>query len=81
MSETVPAPRILVIDDDNEVRYSLNSDAVDLVWKFKPSTKMFEVGEELFTSVPKTTEFACVQVTYKDGTKSDVQKVVRKAGE
>jgi nitrogen regulation protein NR(I) len=24
MSETVPAPRILVIDDDNEVRYSLN---------------------------------------------------------
>jgi hypothetical protein len=38
---------------------------------------MFEVGEEIHTSVPKDTEFAHVQVTFKDGTKSDVQKVVR----
>lgn len=61
-----------------EIRYSLNSDALDLVWKFKPSEKMYEVGDELFTSIPKNTEYASVQVTYKDGTKSDVQKIIRK---
>ena len=60
-----------------EIRYSLNSDDLGQAWKFKPSEKMFEVGEELFTSVPKDTEFVNVQVTFKDGTKSDVQKVVR----
>jgi len=60
-----------------EIRYSLNTDALDKIWQFKPSEKMFEVGDELYTSVPKDTQFAHVQVTFKDGTKSDVQKVVR----
>jgi hypothetical protein len=64
-----------------EIRYSLNSDDLGQTWKFKPSNKMFEVGEELYTSVPKNTEFANVQVTFKDGTKSDVHKVVRVKGE
>jgi len=42
---------------------------------------MFEVGDnpdELYISVPKDTKFAMLQVTFKDGTKSAVQKVVRK---
>jgi hypothetical protein len=60
-----------------EVRYSLNSDALDQIFKFKPSDKMFEVGDELFLTVPGNTQYASVQITYKDGTKSPVQKVVR----
>ncbi len=60
-----------------EVHYSLNSDALDKTFKFKPSEKMFEVGDDLFLSVPKDSEFATVQVTFKDGTTSAVEKVVR----
>lgn len=60
-----------------EVRYSLNSDAVDKIFKFKASEKMFEVGDELYLSVPHDSEFATVQVTFKDGTVSPKQKVVR----
>ena len=61
-----------------EIRYSLNNDSVDKVFQFKPSDKMFEVGDEqLFLSVPRDTKFASVQVTFKDGTKSPVQKVMR----
>src|SRR4051794_25577700 len=59
-----------------EVRYSLNSDALDKTFKFKPSDKMFEVGEELYLTVPNDTQFATVQVTYKDGTVSTPQKVM-----
>ena len=64
-----------------EVRYSLNNESLDLTWKFKPTDQMFQAGDDIYTTVPKTTEFACVQVTFKDGTKSDVQKIVRKKGE
>ena len=60
-----------------EVRYSLNSDSLDKTFKFKPSEKMFEVGDELYLTVPNDTQFATVQVTYKDGTTSAPQKVVR----
>ncbi len=60
-----------------EVRYSLNSAALEKTFQFKPSDTMFEVGDELYLSVPADTEFASVQVTFKDGTKSSVQKVVR----
>ncbi len=61
-----------------EVRYSLNSAAVDKIFKFKPSETMFEVGDELYLTVPADTDFASVQVTFKDGAISPVQKVVRK---
>ena len=61
-----------------EVRYSLNSDAVDKVFRFKPSDKMFEVGDELYLTVPADSEFATVQVTFKDGTVSPKQKVMRR---
>jgi Domain of unknown function (DUF4062) len=60
-----------------EVHYSLNSDALDKTFKFRPSEKMFEVGNDLFISVPKDSQFATVQVTFKDGTTSAAQKVVR----
>ena len=60
-----------------EVRYSLNSDALDKTFKFKPTDKMYDAGEDLYLIVPKETEFATVQVTYKDGTTSAAQKIVR----
>ncbi len=60
-----------------EVRYSINSEALDKTFKFKPSDKMFEVGDEVYLTVPRDSTYAVVQVTFKDGTKSSVQKVMR----
>jgi hypothetical protein len=60
-----------------EIRYSLNSDMLDKTYPFKPSAKMFEPGDNVYISVPKETQFANVQVTFKDGTKSPVQKYLR----
>ena len=60
-----------------EVRYSLNSDALDRTFKFKPSDKMFEVGDDILITVPSNTEYATAQVTFKDGTTSSVQKFIR----
>ena len=61
-----------------EIRYSLNSEKLDQTFKFKPSDKMFETGDELmYLAVPANSEFANVQITYKDGTTSPVQKIVR----
>lgn len=60
-----------------EVRYSLDTDKLDHTFTYKPTDKMFEVGDDLYLAVPKATQFANVQVTFKDGTKSDVQKVMR----
>ena len=51
---------------------------VDQVYKFKPSDKMYISGDELpFIYVPENSQFASVQVTYKDGTTSPVQKIQR----
>jgi hypothetical protein len=63
-----------------EVRYSLNSDHLDRIFKFKPSRKMFEVGSDVCVDVPKDTEFATAQVTFRDGTVSPVQKYIRQKG-
>jgi hypothetical protein len=60
-----------------EVHYSLNDDKVDKTWKFKATDTMYEVGDDIYMTVPNDTQFASVQVTYKDGTKSTVQKVMR----
>jgi hypothetical protein len=61
-----------------EIHYSLNSEAVDQSYKFKPSDKMFIAGDDLvYISVPANTQYAAVQITYKDGTKSGVQKIMR----
>ncbi len=36
-----------------EIRYSLNSDTLDRTFTFKPSDKMYEVGDELpYLAVP-----------------------------
>ena len=62
----------------SEIRYSLNSDALDQTFKFRPTDKMYEVGDEIvYLTVPASSQFACVQVTYKDGSKSSLQKVQR----
>ena len=61
-----------------EIRYSLNSEKLDQTFKFKPSDKMYEIGDELpYLAVPADSQFANVQVTYKDGTTSPVQKIMR----
>jgi tetratricopeptide (TPR) repeat protein len=60
-----------------EIRYSLDSEALDKTFPFKPTEKMYEVEGTPYLSVPKGTQFAAVQVTYKDGTKSAVQKFAR----
>jgi len=61
-----------------EIRYSLNSEALDKEYKFKPSDKMFIAGDDVvYMSVPADTQYAAVQITYKDGTKSGVQKIMR----
>lgn len=61
-----------------EVRYSLDSDALDLVFEFEPSETMYEPGEKIYLPVPEETKYAMVQVTFRDGTVSDPQKVIRK---
>lgn len=61
----------------SEIQYSLDGDALHKTFEFKPSETIFEVGDELYLTVPGDTRFVMVQVTYKDGTKSPVQKVVR----
>ena len=61
-----------------EIRYSINSEALDMIYKFKPSDKMYIAGDELpYITVPPNSQYAAVQITYKDGTKSGVQKVMR----
>lgn len=56
-----------------EIRYSLDSDNVDQIYK-----PMSIQGQELpFIYVPEATQFACVQVTFTDGTVSAVQKIMR----
>ena len=61
-----------------EIRYSLNSEKLDQTFRFKLSDKMYETGDEpVYLAVPADSEFASVQITFKDGTASDVQKIVR----
>lgn len=61
-----------------EIRWSLNNDKLDRTFAFKPSDKMYEIGDELpYLAVPQDSQFASVQVTYKDGTTSSVQKILR----
>jgi uncharacterized protein DUF4062 len=60
-------------DAIKEIRYSLNSDAVDKIYK-----PMSIQGQELpFIYVPESSQFACVQVSFTDGTTSSVQKIMR----
>ncbi len=61
-----------------EVRYSLDNDTLDTVFEFEPSETMYEPGDKVYLTVPDKTEYAMVQVTFRDGTLSAVQKVVNK---
>ena len=61
-----------------EIRYSINSEALDREFKFKPSDKMSIAADDVvYLTVPPDSKYASVQITYKDGTKSGVQKVMR----
>ncbi|CAN5726553.1 hypothetical protein BH20VER1_BH20VER1_17180 [soil metagenome] len=60
-----------------EVRYSLDNDSLDQTFRFKPTDKMFEAGDDIYIAVPKGTQSATVQATFKDGTKSAVQNFPR----
>src|ERR1044071_5848919 len=61
-----------------EIRYSLGNDAVDQTFKFKPTDQMMTIDDvpsvDQCVVIPNDTPFACVQVTYADGTKSPVRK-------
>ncbi|MFZ1218920.1 MAG: DUF4062 domain-containing protein [Chthoniobacterales bacterium] len=61
-----------------EIRYSLGNDALDQTFKFKPTDKMMTIDDvpsvDQCMVVPNDTQFASVQVTYGDGTKSAVRK-------
>jgi hypothetical protein len=61
-----------------EIRYSLNSEALDQIFKFTPSGKSeIDASDQVYLYVPENTQFATVRVTYKDGTLSPMQKIVR----
>ena len=60
-----------------EIRYSLNSDALDKEFKFDHHGNMFEPGDNIYITVPRDTQFAVAQITYLDGTTSSVQKFMR----
>jgi hypothetical protein len=61
----------------SEIRYSLNNEELDQTFKFTPTDKMYEMGKDRpFVVIPEDVQFACVQVTWLDGTKSPVQKCV-----
>ena len=61
-----------------EVRYSLNSEALDRTFPFEPTDKMYVAGDRIYIAIPGDTEFVATQVTFKDGTSSPVRKFVRK---
>jgi len=61
-----------------EIRYSVDNESLDKKFEFEPSDKIGIPGDKISVFVPKETTFACAQVTYKDGTKSPVQRFERK---
>lgn len=61
-----------------EIKYSIDSEALDQTFKFKPTDKMYEVGDDIYLAIPKDSKFVNVQVIYKDGTKSLMQTIRKK---
>ena len=61
-----------------EIRYSLDSDKLDQTFAFMPTAK-YEIENDvtLFLDVSKHSQFASVQITYRDGTISPIQKILR----
>jgi hypothetical protein len=61
-----------------EIRYSVDNESLDQKFEFEPSKIMGPPGDKISVFVPAATTFACVQLTYKDGTKSPLQRFERK---
>ena len=64
-----------------QIRYSLDSEALDRTFPFKPvkdGQNPFEIGNEtLYLSLPKKVQFVAVQLEFADGTLSDVKKFLK----
>ena len=64
-----------------EIRYGLDTDTPTRVHPFTPAKATdplgIHSGDKIHISVPKSTKFATIQLTYKDGTKSEVVRVDR----
>jgi len=67
-----------------EIRYSVNNESLDQTLKIKPTEKMMEIDDvpslDQCIVVPNETQFACLQVTYGDGTKSPLRKFAPEEG-
>jgi hypothetical protein len=67
-----------------EIRYSLNNESLDQAFKIKPTDKMLEIDDipsvDQCIVVPNETQFACIQITFGDGTKSPLRKFAPEEG-
>ena len=67
-----------------EIRYSLNNESLDQAFKIKPTEKMLEIDDipsvDQCIVVPSETQFACIQITFGDGTKSPMRKFAPEQG-
>ena len=64
-----------------EIRYSIDSEALDKSFPFNPITRIQETPTKVYEVIPNDTKFVAVQVTYVDGTKSPVRKCVPEPGD
>lgn len=64
-----------------EIRYSVDSDALDQSFPFNPITNIQETPTKVYEVIPNDTKFVAVQVTYIDGTKSPVRKCAPEPGD
>ncbi len=62
---------------DFKANYSLDDVSLDKFFKFKPTDTMYEVGDYLYLTVTNNSQFSNGPITFKDGTKSPVQKYLR----
>jgi hypothetical protein len=61
-----------------EIRYSLNNESLDQTFAFEPSDVPGVPGNKIYLTIPDDTEFVCVQIGFKDNTKSAMKKFMRK---
>jgi hypothetical protein len=64
-----------------EIRYSIDSEALDQSFPFNPITRIQETPTKVYEVIPNDTKFVAVQVTYVDGTKSPVRKCAPEPGD
>ncbi len=65
----------------SEIRYGLDTDTPDKTFAFSPADPRqpyaVDPDDPLWLTVPETTRYAVVQLTYKDGTRSEVVTIRR----